>query len=227
VIPDLSRVLDSLEAAYGRPEPPPAHGPLEWILWENVAYLVDDRRRRDAFEALRQRVGVTPDAILKAAPATLREIAEQGGIFADQRVGKLLQIAEIAKRRFGGDLNAVLRQPLTAAKKALRVFPGIGVPGTEKILLFCGRQPVFALESNGLRVLLRLGFGVEKKSYDATYRAVQAAAEPQIRKDCSWLIRAHLLLRRHGQELCRRSHPLCPACPVAGECAYARRSGMG
>jgi endonuclease III len=79
---------------------------------------------------------------------------------------------------------------------------------------------VLALESNGLRVLLRLGFGEEKKSYSTTYRLVQHAAIEGLDKDCSWLIQAHLLLRRHGQELCRRSEPMCDKCPLAEDCEY-------
>ena len=37
-----------------------------------------------------------------------------------------------------------------------------GEPGAEKVLLFSGSAPVLALDSNALRVLLRLGFGLPK-----------------------------------------------------------------
>jgi endonuclease III len=42
----------------------------------------------------------------------------------------------------------------------------------------------------------------------------------ELDKECRPLIEAHLLLRRHGQELCRRSEPACAKCPLAGECRY-------
>src|SRR5438067_3546434 len=48
-------------------------------------------------------------------------------------------------------------------------------------------------------------------------RRLQAAGE-RLNMDCPWLIEAHLLLRRHGQELCRRSELLCGQCPLAGNC---------
>jgi endonuclease-3 len=82
---------------------------------------------------------------------------------------------------------------------------------------------VFALESNGLRVLLRLGFGEEKKSYSMTYRLVQKAAEEGLDMDYSFLIEAHLLLRRHGQELCKRSKPVCRKCPLGPDCEFNQR----
>lgn len=124
----------------------------------------------------------------------------------------------------GRYLRAVLALPEKQASKALRLFPGIGEPGAEKILLFCGVKPVLALESNGLRVFVRLGYGEEKKSYAATYRLAREAARRELKADVKTLQRAHLLLRRHGQELCRRSVPRCPECPVAGSCAFARSS---
>jgi endonuclease III len=33
-------------------------------------------------------------------------------------------------------------------------------------------------------------------------------------------IRAYLLLKRHGQALCKRTRPKCSECPVSASCAY-------
>src|SRR5262249_44624403 len=128
----------------------------------------------------------------------------------------------IAAEDFGGNLKPILRLPLTEAKKALRKFPSIGEPGAEKILLFAGSHPVLALDSNGLRVVLRLGFGKEEKSYAKSYRSVQDALAPGLPLDTAFLTEAHQLLRRHGQELCKTSHPKCEACPLNEQCAYYR-----
>jgi endonuclease-3 len=144
---------------------------------------------------------------------------------AEQFAKKLRTCAQIALEEFDGDLRPLLKLPLAKAKKALQRFPGIGEPGAEKILLFCHTQPVLALESNGLRVLLRLGFGEEKTSYATTYRLVQKALEEGLDKDFSWLIEAHLLLRQHGQKLCKRTKPECQKCPLASDCEFYRRSG--
>ncbi len=74
--------------------------------------------------------------------------------------------------------------PARQAKKSLKRFPGVGEPGAEKILLFAGALPVLALESNGLRTLIRLGYGVEQRNYAATYRSVLEAVKDQIEQDC-------------------------------------------
>ena len=46
------QVVERLQAHYGRPKVPSLGGPWEAILWENVAYLADDDRRREAFQTL-------------------------------------------------------------------------------------------------------------------------------------------------------------------------------
>jgi endonuclease III len=168
---------------------------------------------------LRQDVGTSPEQIL-AAPLDRLLAVGSHGIVAEQTVAKLRRSAEIALHEFGGTLRPILKLPPARARKALKRFPAIGDPGAEKILLFGRALPVLALDSNGLRVLVRLGFGEEQSSYSATYRRVQEAIEPELVKEYPWLIKAHQLLRRHGQDLCKRSKPECPACPLASECPW-------
>jgi endonuclease-3 len=215
----VSEVVERLCAHYGPPKVPKLSGPWEMILWENVAYLADDERRREAFQTLKKTVGTAPAQIASASDEALLELTRHG-IMAEQFAQKLRQCARIVLEEFDGDLRPLLRLPVAKARKALQKFPGIGEPGAEKILLFTRSCPVLALESNGLRVLLRLGFGEEKPSYSTTYRLVQKAAEEGLNKDYPGLIQSHLLLRRHGQELCTRSEPECGKCPLAPDCEF-------
>ena len=217
---NLKRIVSQLDAYYGPPKEPITTDPFELVLLENVAYLVSDKRREEAFAALRQYVGTKPHELLAASNADILKATSLGGMHPEQRVNRLREIALIAMNEFGGDLKQALKLPLRKAKQALRKFPGIGEPSAEKILLFTRSYPVLGLDSNGLRVLLRLGFGEEKKNYTATYRAVQEAIHSQLRDDYDWLISAHILLRRHGKELCKTNAPLCERCPVRKKCAY-------
>ncbi len=216
----LPQVIEQLEAFYGEPDPPDVTDPWEMILWENVAYLVDDKRRHEAMKVLRKRVGISPAQILAASADRLLE-ATGYGIVPDQNVEKLRRCAEISLHEFDGNLRPILKRPLAQAKKALKRFPGIGDPSAEKILLFCHAFPLMPLESNGLRVLVRLGFAEEKPSYSTTYRLVQEAIRDELVNEYPWLIKAHLLLRRHGQELCRRSKPECEKCPLRKGCPWS------
>jgi endonuclease-3 len=218
-------VLDELERLYGRPSKPAPRTPLEWILWENVAYLVDDERRELAFKALGKKVGLTADRIQKASTKVLLEVTELGGMHKEQRVERLKAIAELALAEGSADLSHVLELPVSHARRILKKFPSIGDPGADKILMFCGVLPSLALESNGLRALVRLGYGEEKKSYASTYRSALEALAPELEKDCAWLARAHRLLRTHGKTLCKSTAPDCDACPLASGCRHFRRVG--
>ena len=80
---------------------------------------------------------------------------------------------------------------------------------------------MLALESNGLRVLLRLGYGTEGKHYAQSYKSAQRAAQEEIEPTCEARTRAYDLLRRHGQSLCKAKAPECDACPLEPVCPSA------
>ncbi len=218
----LRKAVEKLLALYGKPRAPKPSGPWEWILWENCAYLATDEKRERAFAALKK-VGTKPERILAASEEALLEVTKNG-IMAARFADKLRACATTLLEDFGGDLRPAVNLPLPRAKSALRKFPGIGAPGAEKILLFTKSYPLFALDSNGLRVLLRLGFGEEKKSYAASYSSAQKAAAYEAGEDYAWLTAAHDLLRAHGQSLCRRTNPGCEECPLAAGCVYRART---
>jgi endonuclease III len=216
----LDEAVDVLGEHYGPPKPLPIADPFELVLWENVAYLASPSKRREAFGELKRAIGTTPAAIRAATPQALRKITAKG-ILSEESAEKLRACAEIAVERFGGDLAAAVRGPLEEAKRALRRFPGIGEPGAEKILLMSGRAALLAPESNGLRVLVRLGLVREESSYVRTYAASREAAQA-LGADVRGTQRAHLLLQLHGQTLCKRSAPRCDECPLEPRCAYSR-----
>ena len=218
---DLPRLLDQLEAHHGRPRRPVPKQALDWILWENSAYLVPDERRKQAYLALEQATGLRAHGILALPREELREIAGLGGMLPDRRVSKLISIAETVQDEFDGDLESVLGLPVVKARRALKRFPGIGDPGADKILLFTKTHALPALDSNGIRVMVRLGLVKEAKSYSTTYRASSAALASHANGGCPWLIRAHELLRKHGPVLCKRNGPLCDECPIVEECPSA------
>jgi endonuclease III len=221
---NLLKIVSQLAKHYDKPKPPITTDPFELILLENIAYLVSDQRREEAFAMLRKSAGTKPHEILAASHNDILKATKLGGMHPEQRLSRLREIALIAMNEFEGDLKSALGLPLPKAKQALRKFPSIGEPSAEKILLFTRSYPILGLDSNGLRVLVRLGFGEEQKNYSATYRSVQEAINDQLKEDYGWLISAHVLLRQHGKELCKTNRPLCEKCPVRKSCAYFQRT---
>jgi endonuclease-3 len=217
---NLSKIIQKLKRFYGEPAPPKTSDPFELILFENIAYLVDDERRQRALDHLRKTVGLRPADILNASPAQIDEATKLGGVAPQYRSVRIRESALIALNEFGGNPSAACKLPPPKAIKALKQFPGIGEPGAEKILLFTKSYPVLALDSNGLRVLLRIGFGEEKKNYSASYKTVREAVSDQTGGNCEFLIEAHQLLRQHGKSLCKTNKPRCEECPVSSMCVY-------
>jgi endonuclease III len=217
----VSAVIDVLAATY--PPPEAFTDPLALILWENVGYLIPDDRRADLFAELAQRVGLTAQALLAASDEGLLDIARRGGMRPEERVRRLREIGRVTQT-VGGDLLAALTKATPAkARGLLKQYPMIADPGADKILLFCGLSDRPALESNGVRVLVRLGLAAPGKSYAHAYRnttAALAGLEP------ARLITAFQVLRSHGQALCKRGGPTCTPCPLEPACPKAEAAGL-
>lgn len=217
-------IVARLKKHYRAQPLPPATDAFGLYLWDRVGYLVDDDRRRVAFERLKREVGLTPAAILAASPAKLLAVATSGGIEGHKRAAHMRNAAEVVIGELDGDLDSVLTRPLPEARRALRKLPMVADAGAERIILFAGAHPVLTLESNGMRVLQRIGYGELHRDYARSYKTVIAAAAPEAKQDVMWLTDAHVLLRHHGKEVCKTSAPLCGVCIVRADCAFGSRS---
>jgi endonuclease III len=217
----LTDVVSRLEALYGPPEPPAITDPFEMIVADSASYLVDDDRRSRVFARLREEVGLDPDDILGTPTPVLVAVIRDGGMLPEQRAEKLAKAASMALEIGLKSLLELIRTDPKKAGKLLQKFPGIGEPGADKILLFSRAKRTLGADSNVLRVLVRLGFGEgDESKYTRMYRSAAEAVAPQLPEDYPWMIAAHQLLRRHGQEICRRSSPVCEACPLAQGCRW-------
>ena len=219
----LTALIAALERHYHTPRSLAPKDPFELLLWEYVGYLADDPTRASALAELGEQVGLKPREVAAAQLPVLAGIARVGGSIAvSQRAARMKDAATTVCETWHGRLRDALRLPYADARKALKSFPSIGLPGADKILLLAGAQPVLALDSNALRVLLRVGYGRESTSYAKSYASAQAAAMAELPKTVPALTRAFVVLQHHGRTLCRRNHPKCPECPIRPSCAFGR-----
>jgi len=231
VKPNLLDVLDILENLYGPQKLAGPTDPYEMIVYVNSGYPAADLPCSRGFEALKREVGLKPENILEAPKTKLTKLMRLGGIMPELRAEKLKEIARMVKDQFGEDLLGTLKkwmleekkQPgkgIRGAKSALQKFPVIGEPGAEKILLFSKLAPVAAVPSAFVGVPMRLWFGETGKNYAADYRAAREILSAGLDETFEARQRAYLLLKKHGQEICKRSKPKCEICPLTGQCAY-------
>jgi len=215
--PPLKERLEALSAIHRLADGPT--DPFHLILWENIGYLIDDDRRRALMAEFQTRVGEGPAAIRAASGDVLLDIARRGGMRPETRVERWREIARIIHEACGDDLEGALRAaPLAKARALLKRFPVIGDPGADKVLLFSGIAARASLDSNGVRVLARLGYFTEQRSYDASYRAAIAVLAEEGLEGFAPLRRAYGLLQAHGRALCKRGAPICLTCPLEDAC---------
>ncbi len=222
-VPTIPEVLDHIEAFYGIQ-------PVEWpvdpylfLVWWHCGYPASDAACDRGWAALRATVGVELEQILTASPARLAEALKAGGMVPELRAMRLQEIAARVKTECGGDLMATLQNNQAEARALLKRFPNIADAGADRILLFARLKPVAAIPSNGPQVLVRIRGGVERLNYTATYRDAQSMLAEAVPERFEARMRAYLLLKRHGQETCKRVKPRCGGCPVRDECAYVAR----
>jgi endonuclease III len=216
----LGEILRKLEAYYGVQEPGWPTDPYLFLVWWHCGYPASDAACAKGWAALEREIGVEPRQLVAVAPAKLAKALRAGGMVPELRAKRLKEIAACVKDEYGGDLRGALNGPIARARKILKTFPGMGDPGADRILLFAGIAALAAVPSNCPHVLVRIKSGEESKDYVATYRQAQKLIEAETSADFEARGRAYLLLKRHGQEICKRTKPKCEECPVNAYCAF-------
>jgi endonuclease III len=213
-------VLDKLERFYGKQEPCWPVDPYEFIVWWHCGYPASDAACTKGWDKLKSEVGIEAHNLLAATPGKLASALKPGGMVPELRALRLKEVAMRVKDELGGDLRAALAGPLPDARRTLKKFPGIADPGADRILLFAGMTPIAAVPSNCTQVLVRVLSGQEQENYEGNYRNAQQAIAAQVPETFDARTRAYLLLKHHGQEICKHTNPKCEKCSVSSNCAF-------
>jgi endonuclease-3 len=221
----LREILNKLEKHYGPQKVFWPTDSYEFIIWWHCGYPASDAACAKGWTALTRATGITPEEILSAPMPKLAAALKVGGMVPELRAMRLKEIAARVHDDFGGDLRANLPASPEDARKALKKFPNIADPGADRILLFAGLDPVAAVPSNCPHVLVRIQRGRERDNYGVTYREAQQGIEATT-PDFDARRRAYLLLKCHGQQICKRN-PKCDQCPVSNVCEYYRGKDRG
>ena len=216
----VAEILDRLESHYGVQTPTWPTGPYEFLVWWHCGYPASDVACAKGWTSLETQVGIEPSQILSAGVAKLAKALKAGGMVPELRALRLTDIAARVQNEFEGDLRTGLVGPVPKVRQLLKKFPNIADPGADRILLFAGVAPVSAVPSNCPHVWVRILSGQERENYGVTYREAQQAIDQEIPATSDARTRAYLLVKQHGQTLCKRSKPKCEECPVNGSCRF-------
>lgn len=217
----LEELLGRLEAFHGKQQPGWPTDPYLFLVWWYCGYPASDATCAKGWERLKRDIGVTPERLLAANPTKMAAALKPGGMVPELRAMRLKEIAERIQKEFGGDLLEGLKGlTIPKIRAALKKFPSIADPGADRILLFGGISPVAAVPSNCPYVLVRIRLGLERENYGVTYKEAQGMIAEEVPAKFDARTRAYLLLKIHGQKVCKRTNPKCAECPVASSCAY-------
>lgn len=186
--------------------------PYLFLVWWNCGYPASDAACLKGWDALKRSVGVEPEKILAATPSALAAALTAGGIIPEIRAERLKEVADRA-----ADLKKLSS---AKARTILKSFPGIADPGADRILLFCGISPVAAVPSNAPQVLVRICDGQAGDNYSRNYKRAQSIITESVPDSFEARRRAYLLLKVHGEQVCRRATPKCSRCPVNHMCKF-------
>jgi endonuclease-3 len=204
----MGPLLDKLEAFHGKQEPGWPTDPYLFIVWWHCGYPASDAACAKGWAALKREIGVEPAKLLAADPRKMAAALKAGGMVPEKRAMRLKEIAGKAPMLKG------------ISRAVLKTFPNIADPGADRILLFGGIAPVAAVPSNCPHVLVRIRLGLERENYSVTYKEAQKLISDGVAENFDARKRAYLLLKAHGQRVCKTTNPKCGECPVTGECGY-------
>ncbi len=211
-------VREALAAAYG-PLPAwwPAESPFEVIvgaiLVQNTTWTQTER----AVAQLKAAGVLEPSAILALPPGELEALVRPSGTYR-QKARRLVAFCEhLYAHHWGGDLAAMLAQPVAPLRAELFGIWGIGEETADSICLFAAHKPALIVDAYTTRITRRLGLVPE----DATRAVVRAALAPALPDSADGMRELHAHFVTHAKTWCRAA-PRCAGCPLATRCAYPK-----
>jgi endonuclease-3 len=179
------------------------------ILSQNTS----DKNSIKAYMNLRERIGVSPEAILSASEEELVDAIRVAGLARQ----KARALREAARRilEAGGE-RVLLEMPWRQLREFLLSIPGVGKKTADVFLQLVRKAPVFAVDTHAARIARRWGLVGEKAGYDETSRALLEFFGPERSEE------AHRLLIALGRTYCKARSPRCSECPLRDICPYPR-----
>ena len=207
------RVDRVLEAFYG---PPPRRRPrdavstlVQTILSQNTS----DANSGRAFERLRSRFS-SWTAVRDAPVGAVIEALKPAGLAALKAPRIQTILRRIAAERGALSLDFLRAESVERARAWLRGLDGVGPKTAAIVLVFGLGKPAFAVDTHVYRVGRRIGLIPERLSVEQAHVWMEALVAR------ARYAPFHLLLVRHGREICKALRPRCAICPARRMCDF-------
>ena len=211
---DLEWLFAALFEAYGpRNWWPTVHGGafelvigailVQNISWSNVERALTNLRDADVWSF---------EAILETPDGEMHELVRPSGYYK-AKTRKLREFATFILEDYGGDLDRLFALPIDEMRDQLLSVWGIGEETADDIILYGAKKPSFVVDMYTKRLLARMGWEIEGKSY----RVYQQLFHENLPHDEYLFNEYHALIDYHVARICKKK-PLCEKCVLAEQC---------
>lgn len=214
---DLLKVYRQMLKVYGPQHWWPGDTPFEVmvgsVLTQNTAWPNVEK----AIANLKQAAMLSPEALTRAAPATVAELIRPSGYF-NIKAKRLQAFCRFLLER-GGE-EALGEEDTAVLRRDLLGVHGVGPETADDMLLYAFERPVFVIDAYTRRIFSRLGLIGGDEPYEGLRRGFELALGP----DVGLFNEYHALIVRHAKEACSK-RPRCADCCLARHCAEAVLQG--
>ncbi len=209
--PSLALMLRRLRSAYGEPPPPRRLAPLDELILTVLSQNTNDTNRDRAYADLRARFPTWGDVADAPLPAIARAI-RRGGLGPTKSVRLREILRTLRESDIALDATAFVGMRSARLWDLLVGLKGVGPKTAACVLLFSLGRPYFPVDTHVHRVARRLGLVPEDADPVKAQELMQGVVPPADVCDL------HMLLIRHGREVCIARRPLCSGCPLSDVC---------
>ena len=206
--------IDRLLAGhYGPPRRRPRGDPLSTLIATVISQHTTDTNTHRAFSRLRARFG-SWGAVARARPAAVADALRPAGLAALKAPRIQAILRRIVAERGVLSLEFLRRRPAARAREWLLSLDGVGPKTAAIVLVFGLGKPAFAVDTHVHRIGRRTGLIPPGFSAERSHGWMDALIRPARRGPL------HLLMIRHGREICLARAPRCPVCPIWRRCDF-------
>ncbi len=208
-----ARIDRILEDAYGPPRRRSRRDAISTLVHTILSQNTSDTNSGRAFERLRARFpswAALRDAPLEAVTEAIRP----AGLSALKAPRIQAVLRRIGAERGTLSLEFLRRWHVGRAKAWLRSLDGVGPKTAAIVLIFGLGKPAFAVDTHVDRVGRRIGLIPLGMSVEDAHDWMETLVRPRRYGPF------HLLLVRHGREICKAARPRCEICPARKVCDF-------
>jgi endonuclease-3 related protein len=209
----LKTVYKRLLAYFGPQKWWPADTPFEVIVGAVLTQNTNWRNVEKAINNLKKEKLLNADRLQEISLKRLAPLIRPAGYF-NVKAERLKNFLDVLFNSYGGNLKNMFSLATPRLRQALLDIKGIGEETADSILLYAADRPIFVVDAYTKRIINRYRLGKKKESYNH----LQDLFMQNLRKDVRLFNEYHALLVKLGKDICTKSKPACPICPLTDSC---------